>query len=57
MALKYIKRKKEIGNWDELMRYIDKDLIQEMLLELKQRKRKGDILEKFISIIFNICKL
>ena len=51
VAIKYITRKKERGDFDNILKYINNDIIQEALLQLKQSERKGNILENFINII------
>lgn len=51
VAIKYITRKKERDDFDNILKYINNDLIQEALLQLKQSERKGNILENFINII------
>ena len=51
IALKFITRKKERKNLDNIIKHINNDTIQEALLKLKQSERKGNILENFINII------
>lgn len=51
VAIKYITRKKERGDFDNILKYINNDIIQKALLRLKQSERKGNILENFINII------
>lgn len=54
IALKFITRKKERKNLDNIIKHINNDTIQEALLKLKQSERKGNILENFINIIDKI---
>lgn len=54
VAIKYITRKKERGNFDRILKNINNDIIQEALLQLKQSERKGNIMENFINIIDKI---
>lgn len=56
IALKFITRKKERKNLDNIIKHINNDTIQEALLKLKQSERKCDVFKKFINIIINICK-
>ena len=56
ITLRYITRKKEREDLDELIKYIDNDLIQEALFELKQSKRNGNICGNFINIIYDKIK-
>ena len=56
LAFKYITRKKERDDLDNIIKYINNDIIQEVLLKLKQSERKCDVFKKFINIIINICK-
>lgn len=56
LAFKYITRKKERDDLDNIIKYINNDIIQEALLKLKQSERKCDVFKKFINIIINICK-
>lgn len=54
IAVKFITRKKEKKNLDNIIKHINNDTIQEALLKLKQSERKGNILENFINIIDKI---
>lgn len=54
IAVKFITRKKERKNLDNIIKHINNDTIQEALLKLKQSERKGNILENFINIIDKI---
>ena len=54
IALKFITRKKERKNLDNIIKHINNDTIQEALLKLKQSEKKGNILENFINIIDKI---
>ena len=54
IALKFITRKKERKNLDNIIKHINNDTIQEALLKIKQSERKGNILENFINIIDKI---
>lgn len=54
IALRFITRKKERKNLDNIIKHINNDTIQEALLKLKQSERKGNILENFINIIDKI---
>lgn len=56
LAFKYITRKKERDDLDNIIKYINNDIIQEALLKLKQSERKCAVFKKFINIIINICK-
>lgn len=56
IALKYITRKIEREKWDELLSYIDNDILQEALSELKQTKRNDYVFNIFIKIIYKLLK-
>lgn len=56
IALKYITRKKDREKWDELLSYIDNDILQEALSELKQNERNDYVFNIFIKIIYKLLK-
>ncbi len=56
IALKYITRKIEREKWDALLSYIDNDILQEALSELKQTKRNDYVFNIFIKIIYKLLK-
>ena len=59
IALKYITRKKERENWDSLINYVDNDIIQNALFELKHSERKENIyaIEIFINNIKKVMTI
>lgn len=56
IALKYITRKKDREKWEELLSYIDNDILQEALSELKQNERNDYVFNIFIKIIYKLLK-
>ncbi len=57
VAIKYITRKKERGDFDKILKNINNDIIQKSLLRLKQSERKGNIMENFINNIKEVMTI